>query len=161
MFELRPYQHEGIAKFATNNRFFNFDDPGMGKTVQAIHAADKVKAKRVLISVPANIVIQWQKKVRELQKTDFIADVVSYNKLTDRAEFYKKQKYDVCIIDEGHYLKNRKAKRTKSLYGNKTDAVAVRMSWLALFRSPVPLMRRFPLPCGGKLLILLLCSVKL
>ena len=123
MFELRPYQHEGIDKFATHNRFFNFDEPGMGKTVQAIHAADRVKAKRVLIPVPANIVIQWQKKVKELQKTDFVADVVSYNKLTDRAEFYKKQKYDVCVIDEGHYLKNRKAKRTKAVFGNKTDAV--------------------------------------
>ncbi len=123
MFNLRPYQVEGIEKLASSNRFFLFDDPGMGKTVQAIRAIDKVGAKNALIIVPASIVPQWKNKLRELKQTDFKGDVVSYHKLTDNLQYYKNHKYQACVIDEGHYLKNRKAKRTKAIFGGKTDAI--------------------------------------
>lgn len=117
------YQITGIDTLAANNRFFLFDEPGMGKTLQVVRAADKVKVKRALVPCPANITIQWKQKIIELSETGFDADVVSYNKLADNPDFYKKQKYDACFIDEGHYLKNQKAKRTKAVYGAKCDAV--------------------------------------
>jgi SNF2 family DNA or RNA helicase len=123
VFELRDYQVEGIEKLSTNNRFYLWDEPGMGKTVQLIRAADKVKAERALVACPANICIQWRTKVKELSEAGLHADVVSYNKLADNPAFYRKQKYGACFIDEGHYLKNRKAKRTQAVFGPRCEAV--------------------------------------
>ncbi len=123
MFELREYQKEGIEALAANPRFFLWDEPGMGKTVQLIHAADKVRAKRVLVVCPANIVHQWEMKIHELSRTKFESRVVSYNKLADSLTKYRAFKPDVVIIDEGHYLKNRKAKRTQAVYGPKSDGI--------------------------------------
>lgn len=117
--ELFDYQQIGIDTLASKNRFFLFDDPGLGKTVQAIRAADKVKAKSVLVLCPANITIQWQKQIKRLSETGFDALVYSYD--AARAKKIPKRKFDVCILDEGHYLKNRKSGRTKAVFGAFSD----------------------------------------
>jgi SWI/SNF-related matrix-associated actin-dependent regulator 1 of chromatin subfamily A len=121
-FELEASQAEGIDSLAANRRFYLWDRPGFGKTVQLLGAAEKVGAERVLIGCPAGIALQWQQKMREY---DFKikADVASYNKLADRAAHFRKEKYDVFILDEGHAVKNAKAKRTKAILGAKCDAV--------------------------------------
>lgn len=117
-FKLHDYQQIGVAKLADSPRFLLLDDPGMGKTVQVIRAADKVKAKRVRVVCPAGIVPQWKRQIARLSETGFDADVMSYEKA--RAVM-SKDGVDCLFIDEGHYLKNRKAQRTKALFGAKTD----------------------------------------
>lgn len=120
MLNALPYQIDGIKFLAANNRGFLFDDPGLGKTFQAVRAADEVEARRVLAIVPANIVIQWQNAHEEIaqMKREFIA--VSYDKVRDKG--IDASDFDVCIIDEGHLLKNRSAGRTKAVYGPKCEA---------------------------------------
>lgn len=121
-FELEATQIEGQEKLAANSRFYLWDEPGFGKTVQLLGAAEKAGAERALIGCPAGIALQWQQKIREFE-FKIKTDVVSYNKLADNAAHYRKQGYDVLALDEGHAVKNAKAKRTKAILGPKCDAI--------------------------------------
>ncbi len=121
-FELEPAQVEGINRLAESPRFYLWDRPGFGKTVQLLGAAEKAGAEKVLVTCPAGIALQWGQKVREYAIKPRV-DVVSYNKMADNPSLFAKAGYDVCIMDEGHAVKNPKAKRTKALLGPKCDAI--------------------------------------
>src|ERR1700722_8887571 len=123
MLQPLPYQQIGIDMLARNKRFFLFDDPGLGKTLQAIRAADKIGAKSVLAVVPANIVTQWVSAVKEHSLTGFKFDAVSYDKARSGTGAVRLNNYDLLINDELHSLKNRNAGRTKALYGPKHDGI--------------------------------------
>src|ERR1700677_2387021 len=124
MLQPLPYQQIGIDMLAANKRFFLFDDPGLGKTLQAIRAADKIGARKVLAIVPANIVPQWLSAVKEHSLTGFECDVVSYDKARKNFVPYAlRGYYDLLIQDEQHFTKNRNAGRTKALYGTKCDGI--------------------------------------
>jgi len=123
MLQPLPYQQIGIDMLAANKRFFLFDDPGLGKTLQAIRAADKAGVKSVLAVVPANIVPQWKAAVKEHSTTGFKFEAISYDKARSGAGAVRLNRYDLLIQDEAHALKNRNAGRTKALYGPKHDGI--------------------------------------
>ena len=119
----KPEQIVGIDFLAANKRAFLFDEPGYGKTLQAIRAANKVGASHVGVICPAGIVTQWKKKIKEESANEVEQTVVSYEKARDCADELREMDFDVLIIDEQHYLKNRKAGRTRAVFGPKTDGV--------------------------------------
>lgn len=136
---LRPYQIEGVEFLSRNARALLVDDAGLGKTPQALRAADHVGAKAVLVVCPPIALVSWQilqswqtldrhvTVVRE--PMDVVAAgpigadklvLVSYHTLSTRPDVVEalcEARWDVLILDEGQYLKNLASARTRAVYG--------------------------------------------
>ena len=135
-FELFPYQVEGAKWLATMGQALLADSMGLGKSGQAVTASDIVQAQSILVVCPAAVRINWGRefdRFSDHQRPQSIVlsgkdkpihpgvTVVSYDLLAGDEKMRKwcrDQAWDVLIIDEAHYLKERTAKRTKALYGH-------------------------------------------
>lgn len=114
-----PYQIEGANWLANRYRGMLADEPGLGKTLQAIMACDKVPILTVLIVCPASLVTHWRRTIESERMGGWTAFVTSYEGMIGRdADVIAKNAWCVVIFDEGHYLKNASAKRTKVAYGD-------------------------------------------
>ena len=114
-------------------------------TVQAVGIINaRPEVRKVLIVVPAALRLNWTREankwlVRKLpifRKNTQIEDaegisIMSYEEATKYAESIKAQTWDLIIADEAHYLKNSKAKRTKTVLGFEAT------SWVLLTGTPV------------------------
>jgi SWI/SNF-related matrix-associated actin-dependent regulator 1 of chromatin subfamily A len=117
---LEPFQREGGEWLADVRRGLLADVPGMGKTPQAIFAADIVGARRVLVAAPALGRSMWRSQFDRWSVWRPEVVVESYDKLATDKVLRKRLRTwrpDVTILDESHYLTNPQAKRTKALYG--------------------------------------------
>ena len=129
---LYKYQREGIDFLKSQYHSLLADDMGLGKTVQAIKAAEELRAETILVICPASVKLNWRK---EFHKWTSITDIfivmtgkdtipsasvviINYDLLINPKIKDQIGKFDVCIIDEAHYLKSRLAKRTKVILGN-------------------------------------------
>lgn len=121
--ELFPYQVEGARFLASKGRALLADDMGLGKSAQAIDAARNVLAGYVLVVCPASVVQNWHREIERFWPgfTDF--SVVSYDYVARGGVVYRfhMSSDSTLILDEAHYLKNPKAKRTKAIFGEKCD----------------------------------------
>jgi len=131
--ELRPYQVEGRDWLAPRRTGLLADQMRVGKTPQAILAAAKAGARRILVTCPAIAVPQWLAEVPRWWETTGAAigpttlDVLSYEKarrLFDEGCFDGRL-YDVFIPDECHMARNPNAGRTRMVYGKNS------LSWKA------------------------------
>lgn len=142
--ELAPFQKAGVEYALRRNNTLIGDQPGLGKTMQAICFANEINAKRVLCIVPAAVRLQWVNKIRTWTTMrwpftvypiitgkhgvhpDAQWTVVSYD-LARSPPIWRalaKLTYDAIIIDEGHYLKTIDALRTRSVFGGGDEPVA-------------------------------------
>lgn len=133
---LRPYQREGI-EFLVNSHTRGVllaDEMGLGKTVQALLAARAI-SKKILIMCPSFLRSKWaSESVRWLgldpQKVSLFPEedtgdilILGYGMLSSRGkkfdcELERLKRWAgedqlVLILDESHYLKNKKSIRTK------------------------------------------------
>ena len=60
--ELYPYQHVGAEWLAGRSRAILGDTMGLGKSPQAIRAADMAGARRVAIVCPAIARVNWRRE---------------------------------------------------------------------------------------------------
>lgn len=133
----RMYQAEGVAYMINHGNCINGDDCGLGKTTQAIMTVEILNVFPVLVITPASVKYNWKtewKRINENReisvieknnkKNNWNADVViiNYDQLylrekSDKPKLKFKELVRVmwksCIIDEIHFLKNRKAIRTR------------------------------------------------
>lgn len=135
--ELFPYQREGAAWLAKNKYALLADEMGLGKTAQAITALDMLDAKPVLVLCPAVARLNWIREFETfskrplrylalMSKTDISmissADVIvsSYDLAMSSAVLpaLRRRRWGACVLDESHYLKNRRAKRTRAVLGH-------------------------------------------
>lgn len=134
--EYLPFQKAGIEYAIENKNVLFADQPGLGKTIQAIGVLNHFNIKRALVICPTSLVSNWKKeidtwhvmqpKVYEIksgsQVLPFDPDIfvcpfsmlMNSNVLKFLITIFK---YEYLIIDEVHYLKNIKAKRTTAVYG--------------------------------------------
>lgn len=127
------YQKEGVDFLSSKKVGLLADEMGLGKSAQAIVAADKVGAKRVIVVCPAVARLNWLRefekfstlkrdfevvttRVKELPKNKSI--ICSYD-LAARIDKSCFGHFDVVLLDEVHYLKNHTAKRTKAILGKE------------------------------------------
>uniref|UniRef100_A0A8C7JP17 Zinc finger RANBP2-type containing 3 n=1 Tax=Oncorhynchus kisutch TaxID=8019 RepID=A0A8C7JP17_ONCKI len=136
---LMPFQKEGV-KFALskNGRCMIADEMGLGKTVQAISVAYAYRQEwPLLIVVPSSLKYPWieemERWIPELNPGDINlvetksdtgissskVTVLGYGLLTTDArplvEALTRQRFNVVVVDESHYLKSRNAARSKIL----------------------------------------------
>lgn len=139
-----PYQAEGSRFLATRKTALLADDPGLGKTIQAIRACDETMALFVLVICPAGVVENWRREIQKYRTGDWSAFVTSFDKAmgADYERILAKE-WCVLIIDEAHYLKSLTAKRTRAVYGEDAamaeGAIAsrARQVWI-LSGTPMP-----------------------
>jgi SNF2 family DNA or RNA helicase len=134
-----PMEHQKVAieKLLANDRYILADDMGLGKTTSAIIASMESGAKKVLIICPASLKINWQREIENYsdKKTlivegkkwgstfdyyiinyDIIKNYHSMESVALGEEIRQpilKEKFDLVIIDEAHYISNPTAQRTK------------------------------------------------
>ncbi|XP_035487028.2 DNA annealing helicase and endonuclease ZRANB3 isoform X2 [Scophthalmus maximus] len=137
---LMPFQREGVEfALSRDGRCMIADEMGLGKTVQAIAVACAFRREwPLLVVVPSSLKYPWieelERWIPELQPGDINlvenkshtmgissskVTVLGYGLLTtdSRAlvEALTRQRFDMVVVDESHYLKSRNAARTKIL----------------------------------------------
>lgn len=161
--ELWGFQKASLAYALHRKHTLVGDQPGLGKTEIAICFANEIRAKRVLCIVPASIRLQWVKRIREwttmpwpykthmiLSGKHGVADnanwtVCSYELAASPSigKALARNRYDLLILDEAHYLKTVDTRRTRAVFGggeSRTfEALAGRAERvLALTGTPLP-----------------------
>ena len=63
--DLYPFQKAGVDYVLRRPNALIGDSPGLGKTPMAIVTANEMDAQSILVICPANIRLQWQKKIHE------------------------------------------------------------------------------------------------
>lgn len=138
---LAPFQAAGVDYCLSRRHALIGDQPGLGKTMQAIVVANATNAKRVLVVCPANVRLQWRARIREwstiprvgvypiLKSSDGVNPhanyvIISYELARSPVihGVLAAMKWDLVVIDEAHYLKTIDAKRTQALFGGGLGA---------------------------------------
>lgn len=130
-----PYQTVGGAFLAQHDQALLADEMGLGKSCQAVLGCDLVGARRILIICPGVGRINWTREFarfspfdREckvimtgkdpVQATGPVVIIISFDLVAAHATTLARgEPFDVLVIDEAHYLKERSARRTKLIYG--------------------------------------------
>jgi len=137
--QLMPFQREGL-KFlhAKDGRALIGDEMGLGKTIQALaYIHTRPDLRPALVICPASLKLNWAQEAAvacpEL-KTSLISGktqgrlptadihIINYDIVADRFNNIVESDIKLMILDEAHYLKNRKAKRTKAILGKGKKA---------------------------------------
>jgi SWI/SNF-related matrix-associated actin-dependent regulator of chromatin subfamily A-like protein 1 len=112
MVELHAYQLEGVSYILQHKWVVVGDEPGLGKTAQALIAAER-SGGQTLVVCPAYLISNWEAEVRKFTPNNAgNVDVISYSVQTMNRSRNLFERFNI-IFDEIHYLKNIKAKRTE------------------------------------------------
>ena len=128
---------------------------GLGKTVQAIaYAALHQEHWPVLVVCPANVKYNWLKELREWlpdcssevvksgkdEITDADFTVINYDLMSKKEDELTAIGFSTIILDECHYLKNQKAKRTQATLAVAQECESIlALSGTAITNRPVEL----------------------
>lgn len=134
--KLKPFQEVGRDFLAARQRALLADEMRLGKTPQAIMAAKKIRAKRILVLCPAIAQAGWRKMFADWWPGQYAA-ITSYDKARLNRKEYASRGWDVLILDESHYLKNWETARTRAVFSKGGIAWNAQYIW-ALSGTPAP-----------------------
>lgn len=131
--EYLPYQRAGISYALDRPSTLIADEMGLGKTIQALGVVNNdASIKKVLVICPAPLRLNWLKEAQRWlvgEHSYYVVDspkavgdhtvvIANYDRLKGAVlTSIMAQKWDCLIVDEAHYLKNPKARRTKAVFG--------------------------------------------
>lgn len=141
--KLDDYQDIGaefLAGGALIGRAALCDDPGLGKTAQAVRAMDLLNQRRGVVVCPASVKGVWvdeferwgymnRRVVPITEDTQlgawlqmkFDVAVVSYEYAASRKKYFMDDLIPGLILDEAHYLKNKTSGRSRRILGGDAD----------------------------------------
>lgn len=136
---LKPFQEIGARFLAERKWAFLGDEPGCGKTLTSICAADMVGARDVLVITKASLLYNWQAEFEDALLGGAVVHVtndqipkgrviISYNRALTVANSAA-YKPDVLILDEAHALKNPLSERTLAILGENGMARRANHTW--------------------------------
>jgi len=121
------FQKEGINWLLNKNHAILADEMGLGKSLQAIIASLENTSKKILIVCPNSLKLNWKKELEYfvspedilILKKTYIKPtkylIINYEKLIKFADQLIKEKFDLVIADEAHFIKSgHKSKRGKN-----------------------------------------------
>jgi superfamily II DNA or RNA helicase len=127
--ELMPHQAQLVAAAASGHRTFLLaDEPGLGKTAQALLAAQAADAYPLLVVVPNVVKTNWAREVGiwtpnrsvtvihgDGQNIDGFADivVVNYEVLDRHVGWIVNHGFRGMVVDEAHFIKNKSSQRSQ------------------------------------------------
>jgi SNF2 family DNA or RNA helicase len=127
--ELMPHQARVVTAAARGHRTFLLaDEPGLGKTAQALLAAQAANAYPLLCVVPSVVKPSWAREAAQWtpsrsvtvvhgsgETIDGFADivVVNYDVLDRHVGWIATHGFRGMVIDEAHFIKNKKSQRSQ------------------------------------------------
>ncbi|MBW9205844.1 DEAD/DEAH box helicase [Mumia sp. zg.B17] len=127
--DLMPHQAQLVASAADGHRTFLLaDEPGLGKTAQALLAAQSADAYPLLVVAPNVVKINWAREAQlwtprrtatvihgDGTTIDGFADivVVNYEVLDRHIGWLGEHGFRGMVVDEAHFIKNRKSQRSQ------------------------------------------------
>ncbi len=129
--ELMPHQRQLVAAAAAGHRTFLLaDEPGLGKTAQALLAADAADAYPLLVVVPNVVKTNWAREARRWtphrsvtvvhgngESLDGFADIVviNYEVLDRHVGWLGEFRLRGMVVDEAHFIKHRSSRRSQNV----------------------------------------------
>lgn len=129
--ELMHHQAQLVAAAAAGHRSFLLaDEPGLGKTAQALLAAQAADAYPLLAVVPNVVKTNWAREVGlwtprrtatvihgDGENVDGFADivVVNYEVLDRHVGWISEHGFRGMIVDEAHFIKNKTSQRSQNV----------------------------------------------
>jgi len=129
--ELMIHQARFIEGARAGHRSFLLaDEPGLGKTAQALIAASVTGSYPLLVVVPNVVKVNWAREVEKWtpQRTatvvhgdgddiDAFADVVivNYEVLDRHVAWLSRRGFKGMVVDEAHFIKNKDSQRSKNV----------------------------------------------
>ncbi|MEV5967671.1 DEAD/DEAH box helicase [Kribbella sp. NPDC051952] len=129
--ELMPHQARLIASAAAGHRTFLLaDEPGLGKTAQALLAARAADAYPLLVVVPNVVKTNWAREAGlwtprknatvvqgDGETVDGFADIVivNYEVLDRHVGWLGDLGFRGMVVDEAHFIKNKKSQRSRNV----------------------------------------------
>ncbi len=127
--ELMPHQAQLVAAAAAGHRTFLLaDEPGLGKTAEALLAAEAANAYPLLVVVPSVVKINWAREAGlwtpnravtvvhgDGDTVDGFADivVVNYEVLDRHVGWFGTFGFRGMVVDEAHFIKNKASQRSQ------------------------------------------------
>ena len=127
--ELAPFQWAGVRYLLQARRAFLADEPGLGKTVQALATLEADDAFPAVVVCPASLRLVWEREASRWlphRTTTLLtgrgrvppgADItiLSYEGVASQREHLLRRRPRALVLDESHYCKNPRAKRTQAV----------------------------------------------
>jgi SNF2-related domain/Helicase conserved C-terminal domain len=127
--ELMPHQGQLVAAAAAGHRTFLLaDEPGLGKTAQALLAAEAANAYPLLVVVPNVVKTNWAREAARWtprrpvtvvqgdgETVDGFADIVvlNYEVLDRHIGWLGDFGFRGMVVDEAHFIKNKTSQRSQ------------------------------------------------
>jgi SNF2-related domain/Helicase conserved C-terminal domain len=127
--ELMPHQGRVVAAAAAGHRTFLLaDEPGLGKTAQALLAAEAANAYPLLVVVPNVVKVNWAREAAQWtphrpatvvqgdgEAADGFADIVvlNYEILDRHMGWLSDFRFRGMVVDEAHFIKNKTSQRSQ------------------------------------------------
>ena len=153
--ELMPHQAQLIASAAAGHRSYLLaDEPGLGKTAQALLAAHAADAYPLLVVVPNVVKTNWAREAAlwtpqrgvtvihgDGDDVDGFADivVVNYEVLDRHVGWLGEFGFRGMVVDEAHFIKNKTSQRSQHVLhlSERIRARTVRPLMMALTGTPL------------------------
>jgi hypothetical protein len=129
--ELMPHQGQLVAAAAAGHRTFLLaDEPGLGKTAQALLAAEAANAYPLLVVVPSVVKTNWAREAARWTPhrpatvvqgdggtVDGFADIVvlNYEVLDRHIGWLADFGFRGMVVDEAHFIKNKTSQRSQHI----------------------------------------------
>jgi hypothetical protein len=127
--ELMPHQGQLVAAAAAGHRTFLLaDEPGLGKTAEALLAAEAANAYPLLVVVPNVVKTNWAREAARWtphrpvtvvqgvgEAVDGFADIVvlNYEVLDRHVGWLSDFGFRGMVVDEAHFIKNKTSQRSQ------------------------------------------------
>ncbi|HVT69363.1 MAG TPA: DEAD/DEAH box helicase, partial [Trebonia sp.] len=153
--ELMPHQGEVVAAAAAGHRTFLLaDEPGLGKTAQALLAAEAANAYPLLVVVPNVVKTNWAREAGRWtphrtatvvhgdgDTVDGFADtvVLNYDILDRHMGWLGDFGFRGMVVDEAHFIKNKSSQRSQHVLAlsRRIRSRTVRPLLMALTGTPL------------------------
>ncbi len=127
--ELAPFQWAGVRYVLDARRAFLADEQGLGKTVEALAALEADGAYPAVVVCPASMKLGWQREAsRWLPHRSVVIvegraavppsaeiTILNYELVAAHRDALARRRPRAIVVDESHYCKNPRAKRTQAV----------------------------------------------
>jgi hypothetical protein len=153
--ELMPHQGQVVAAAAAGHRTFLLaDEPGLGKTAEALLAAEAANAYPLLVVVPNVVKTNWAREAAQWtphrpatvvqgdgEAVDGFADIVvlNYEVLDRHMGWLGDFDFRGMVVDEAHFIKNKTSQRSQRVLAlsDRIRSRATRPLLMALTGTPL------------------------